>query len=186
MRGPTRLPAEERTANIVPMRTIRAAPIDAAAYGRYGKIVHAGTSGTARSANHGTAQAWDALAVIENLRGERARATASLFRCRALEGETLAVRWLERHPGSTQMFVPMLCARYLVVVALGADAPDLETLQAFVAAGTSAITYAPGTWHHPMVALEKDADFVNVIFADGTAGDCDECAFDPPAAIIEI
>lgn len=168
------------------MRTVAATPIDPACYEPFGRVVRAGDPARARSANHGTAAAWDELATIVNARGERARATASLFRCLAHEGQTLSVRWLERHPASTQMFVPMRASRFLIVVASGGDEPDLDTLAAFVVEGPQAITYAPGVWHHPMVALDEDADFVNVLFADGTSDDCDERTFERPAIAIAI
>lgn len=165
---------------------IEARSIDAEAYAKYGALVRAGEPSTARAANHGTAQAWDALAVIENARGAGARCTASLFRCSPHAFGELPVRWLERHARSTQMFVPMGAARFLVVVALGGESPDLATLAAFVVEGACAITYAPGTWHHPMVALDASIDFVNVIFSDGTEGDCDERGYDAPPAIVDI
>jgi ureidoglycolate lyase len=169
------------------MRTLRAEPITEDAYRTYGTIVRAGDPALAREANHATALAWDALATLENARRDRARATASIFRCRAHLGPTLPVRWLERHPSSTQMFVPMGRARYLVVVAHGGDdGPELATLAAFVVEGAQAITYAPGTWHHPMVALDEAIDFVNVLFTDGTEGDCDERAIDPSEVEIAI
>ena len=164
---------------------LRAEPIDPSRYAPFGAVVRAG-AGPARAANHGTAAAWDALAVLENLRGDRARATASLYRCRPLDGSRLAVRWLERHPRSTQLFVPMRPCRYLVVVASGGAEPDLGTLAAFVIEGAQAVTYAPGTWHHPMVALGEETDFVNVLFADGSAEDCDERSFEPPAAEVVL
>jgi ureidoglycolate lyase len=168
-------------------RRIAPSPIDAAAYAAYGAIVRAGDPASARAANHGDAHAWDALATIESLRGAHARCTASLFRCNARHGDELPILWLERHALSTQMFVPMGgSARYLVIVARGGDAPDLSTLAAFVVEGAQAITYAPGTWHHPMVALDHDTDFVNVIFSDGTAADCDELAYDPPLAVVTL
>ena len=168
------------------MRTLSSQPLEAAAYALYGSVVRAGDLAVARAANHGTADAWDALATIETRRDASARCTASLFRCRAHHAPLLPIRWLERHAHSTQMFVPMGGARYLVIVARGSDAPDLSTLAAFLVEGAQAITYAPGTWHHPMVALDEDTDFVNVIFSDGTAGDCDEIAYDVPPAIVHI
>lgn len=168
------------------MRRVRAEAITTERYAAYGEIVRAGDAERARSANHGTAAAWDALATLVNARGAAARATASLFRCAPHEGGALPVRWLERHPDSTQMFVPMRAARYLVVVARGDGAPDLGTLAAFVVEGAQAITYAPGVWHHPMVALDAEADFVNVLFVDGSARDCDERCFDVPSIEIEI
>jgi ureidoglycolate lyase len=167
-------------------RTILAPPIAPDAYAPFGSVVAAREPAIARAANHGMAEAWDALATIESLRGPEARCTASLFRCRAQRGPTLPIRWLERHALSTQMFVPMGLARYLVIVARGGDAPDLATLAAFVVDGARAITYAPGVWHHPMIALDRDVDFVNVIFGDGTPRDCDEIAYDVPPAIVSV
>ena len=97
-----------------------------------------------------------------------------------------ALRWLERHPASTQLFAPLGGGRYLLVVAAGEDAPDLDTLAAFVVEGAVAITYRPGIWHHPMVALDAALDFVNVLAVDGSDGDCDERAYDPPCARVTL
>jgi len=66
----------------------------------------------------------------------------------------------------------MTAERYLVVVALGSDSPDLSTLRAFVAKKNQAISYNPGVWHHPMVTLDKITDFTCVVSEDGTEGDC--------------
>lgn len=162
---------------------LRPRPLTPEAYAPYGEVV-AARERAPRIANHGTAEAWDALAALVSTR-PRATTTASLFRCAPHEGPALDVRWLERHASSTQLFAPLGTSRYLVVVATGADAPDLSTLAAFVAAG-AAITYAPGTWHHPMVALDRTLDLVNVISVDGTAADCDERSFDPPCARVLV
>ncbi len=169
------------------MKTVIATPIDRARYAPYGSLVVAGSRESARSANHGTAEAWDALAVLESRRGAEARCTASLFRCHPwTAGDVIEVRRLERHPSSTQMFAPMRARRFVVVVALGGDAPDLSTLEAFVVEGPCAITYAPGVWHHPMIALDEVADFVNALFSDGTEGDCHEVAIEPGLVEVRI
>lgn len=167
------------------MHALSAEPITHDAYAPFGALI-AARGAPDRLANHGTAEAWDDLAALVNTRGERARPTVSLFRCAPLAEPFLDVRWLERHPASTQMFVPMSAARYLVVVAHGGGAPELGSLRAFIVEGPRAITYAPGVWHHPMVALDREADFANFLFADGSAGDCDERAFDPPCARVAI
>ncbi|MFK7992378.1 MAG: ureidoglycolate lyase [Sandaracinaceae bacterium] len=162
------------------MLELTALPIDADAYGAFGRVIQAGES-PARACNHGTAAAWDGLAEITSLRPNASVGT-SLFRCTGLETDTLSVRWLERHVHSTQLFAPLAGGRYLLVVARGGDAPDLSTLKAFVVEGATAITYHPGVWHHPMVALDRSIDFLNVLATDGTDADCDEVTFDPPCA----
>ncbi|PQE05423.1 ureidoglycolate hydrolase protein [Rutstroemia sp. NJR-2017a BVV2] len=100
-------------------------------------------------------------------------------------GGLFPVRILERHPFTTQTFIPLgispseqkdVC--YLVVVAPslppssidetlpvpktgndeklpGRGLPDLSKLQAFVANGAQAVTYGAGTWHAPMVVVGK-------------------------------
>lgn len=100
------------------------------------------------------------------------------------------VRILERHPFTTQTFVPMGLAGddpstlYLVIVAPtlpqtwsapGSEGmPDLRNLKAFVATGTQAVTYGAGTWHAPMVVLGKrPIEFVVYQFTNGVG--CDDC-----------
>ncbi len=166
------------------MRTLRAEPIEENAWMPFGALI--APKNTPRIANHGRAEAWDELAELVNARPGIARPTVSLFRCAPERSASLEVRWLERHPRSTQMFVPMRAGRYLLIVAYGADAPDPASLRAFVVEGSRAITYRPGTWHHPMIALDEAIDFVNFIYADGTEADCEEVAFDPPCARVVI
>jgi len=58
----------------------------------------------------------------------------------------------------------------------GPGLPDLANLKAFLADGSQAVTYGPGTWHAPMVVLgEGDVDFVVVQYANGVGlEDCQE------------
>jgi len=117
------------------------------------------------------------------------------------------VEILERHPYTSQTFIPLGLsraqqheARYLVIVAPslppspadealpvpaptntrghlpGRGLPDLSRLRAFMAMGSQAVTYGPGTWHAPMVVVGKrPVDFVVVQFANGVGiEDCQE------------
>jgi ureidoglycolate lyase len=149
-------------------------PLTQADYARYGNVLSAARDDVAAvAANLGTAQKRARLAPLVNARAH-ADANVSVFRCAPIPERPVTLRLLEKHPLSTQMFVPMNARRYLVVVAEGDDAPDLTTLSAFVAEGPQAITYHPGIWHHPMIALDDVIDFVCIVFDDGTAGDCVE------------
>ena len=53
-------------------------------------------------------------------------------------------------------------APFLVVVAPGADAPRLTELRAFVTDGRQGVNYARGVWHHPVIAMARETDFVVV------------------------
>jgi ureidoglycolate lyase len=67
---------------------------------------------------------------------------------------------LERHPLGSQAFVPLSPLTYLVVVAPAADEPALNDLRCFLAAAGQGVNYARGTWHHPLIALHADCDFL--------------------------
>ncbi|MCJ1464313.1 Ureidoglycolate lyase [Pseudocyphellaria aurata] len=103
----------------------------------------------------------------------------------------LPIRVLERHPLTTQTFVPMGLAasdpstRYLVVVAPTLSPtedfpdrgpPDLGNIRAFWAHGGQAVTYGSGTWHAPMVVVGASrVDFVVLQFCNGVPEeDCQE------------
>ncbi|AUX19983.1 ureidoglycolate hydrolase [Sorangium cellulosum] len=144
-----------------------------AAYAPYGDVLMASPHGQpGRPANQGTARRFDHLAGLEDLRPGRAALNLSVFRCAPRSTSPFPIALLEKHPGSTQAFVPMNARRYLVIVALGGARPDLTTLAAFIARGAQGVTYRPGVWHHPMIALDAETDFVCLAWEDGSAGDC--------------
>lgn len=48
----------------------------------------------------------------------------------------------------------------------------MNRIEAFVARGDQAVTYAPGTWHAPMIVVgSRRVDFVVVQFGNGVDGD---------------
>ena len=73
-------------------------------------------------------------------------------------------------------FYAHVVARYLVCVAptLPDGGPDLSGLRAFLCGPGQGVAYAPGTWHHPMVALDAPGEFTMLAWEDGTALDCDK------------
>jgi ureidoglycolate lyase len=80
---------------------------------------------------------------------------------------------LERHPFSSQTFVPTDLSRYLVAVCpSGPDRePIVERLLAFVADVALGVNYAPGTWHHPMAILDRSGEYVVLRWDDGSPAD---------------
>jgi len=123
-------------------------------------------------ANLGTALRFDDVVSCENTRGPSAPLKVKVFRSQPVPRAPRPVALLEKHPCSTQLFIPMNPARYVVLVALGGEQPDLATLKAFVVSGPRGISYAPGVWHHPMLTLDAQTDFVVFVHEDGTPEDC--------------
>lgn len=147
-------------------------PLTAEAFAPFGRVVSVGST-PGSSANQGTATRYDFCADLVSTR-PGARLNLAVFRAqpRALPFE---VRLLERHPCSTQVFLPMVVSRYLVCVApTGPDGgPVPGALRAFLCAPHQGVAYAPGTWHHPMVALDQPSDFSMLAWEDGTDLDCE-------------
>ena len=85
----------------------------------------------------------------------------------------LVVKVLERHEHSSQTFMPLSVSRYLVLATRDAPVggPDVTRLRAFVARAGQGVTYAMGTWHHPVTVLDTPASFAVLMWRDGTAGD---------------
>ncbi|TPW21458.1 MAG: ureidoglycolate hydrolase [Elusimicrobia bacterium] len=160
---------------------MRARRLTPEAYAPYGRIVAA--AGGAKDANMGTARRWDRLAPLVNKRA-RAKANLCVFRCKPFKGKAFPVKLLERHAKSTQVFLPLAGAgRCLVIVAKGGAKPDLSTLAAFVMEGALGVSYHPGTWHHPMVALGKASDLACLVYEDGSKADCEVVALKAPAVV---
>jgi len=85
----------------------------------------------------------------------------------------LEVTTLERHPHSSQTFVPIQVARYLVIVApkRSGGEPDLAQVRAFIGAGDQGVNYHRDTWHHGLTVLDGEGEFVVFMWNDGSDAD---------------
>lgn len=165
-------------------RTVVGEPLSVAAFAPFGFVVSAGLKAGA-SANQGTALRFDRCADLVNTRSSAAPNLA-VFRS-TKKSLPFAVTLLERHPCSTQTFLPMVCTRFLIVVApTAADGgPDVAGLRAFVCGPGQGVTYHVGVWHHPIIAVDGDADFAMLAWEDGSALDCVEQALPTPILVVE-
>lgn len=95
----------------------------------------------------------------------------------------LRTRVMERHAFSSQAFLPVDVARYVVMVAPDAadGGPDLAGARLFLVDGRTGINYRANVWHHPMTVLDRSAVFATVMFNDG--GDRDEDWADLPVEV---
>ena len=157
------------------MKRIVTEPLTPEGFAPYGYVI-SGDRGDVegKPANQGTAKRFNWLGPIEDERPGESRLNLCLFRCSPRTGWPIRVEILEKHPLTTQVIVPMNAHRYVVLVGerTEGDVPDLSTLRAFVATAREGVAYHPGTWHHPLLALDHETDFTSLVWEDETAGDC--------------
>ncbi len=165
------------------MSSLKCKPISQVAYQPYGDLICADEQKAFVSSNMGTAKRFNHLTTIENERPEKAKLNLCVFRCQPANFP-IEIKLLERHQFSTQVFLPMKDdARYLVIVCLGNDKPDLNTLRAFSVKGAMGISYRPGVWHYPMTALDQNIDFSCLVWEDGSKKDCQIVSLATPILI---
>ena len=121
--------------------------------------------------NFGTAARRNHAGSLENTRPHALPNLAS-FCCEPWSRFPVVAESMEKHPCSSQLFVPMKVERYLVVVAPGTDAPELDGLRAFVALPGQGVIYGPGVWHMPLIVFGTPAEFVMFVWEDRTPQDC--------------
>jgi ureidoglycolate lyase len=144
---------------------VTARPLTAESFAPFGQVLQASGFAPVRI---------ERAASLDNRRGEQAQPNLTIVRYAPKALPLQASLW-ERHPHSTQSFVPMAVSRYLVLVCPPADdgAPDIARMTAFVAAPGQGVSYDAGTWHHGMAPLDTPGLFANLIWQDGSAGDCE-------------
>src|SRR5699024_2931784 len=125
---------------------LKAAPLTAEAFAPYGQVI--ASVGEAEPMTQGMGQRFRDLAIVDVL-AESGRPAISRVRCLP-EPLPIRLRLMERHPLSTQAFIPADGQRYVVVVAPAGEPPQLDALRAFVCSGGQGISYGRGIWHHPM------------------------------------
>lgn len=156
---------------VTPIR-LPARRINHTSFARFGQVISArGLQG--KPVNEGRGQRLDVGAELTHHTGA-ARPALAIYQL-AASSWPVAVRALERHRLSAQMFLPLAGASYLVVAAesLPDGAPDPASAAAFIACQGEGIVYAPGVWHFPLAALERPAEFAMLMWESGTPADCE-------------
>ena len=140
---------------------ITAQPLEASAFAPFGQVLEA-EGGRIRQ---------DRAATVFNGRDEAEPNLAVL--CPKPGALPLHVRKLERHPLSSQTFIPLQVSRYLIAVCPQKPdgIPDVEALRAFIAREGQGINYNSGVWHHPLTVLDSPATLAMLFWQDGSATD---------------
>lgn len=175
--------------------SVNAEPLTPSTFAPFGAVISSQhTSGDSASANYGTATKLFKLSPVTN-NYDRApskipsTANWNLFRCspplHLISNDVYSSKVLERHPYSTQTFLPLgrpaWETAYMVIVAPDdpSGLPDLSGVRAFLCRGDQAVTYGASTWHAPMIALGATTDFAVLIHENGVSDeDCEEVYLD--------
>jgi len=156
------------------MRELTPEPLTAAAFAPFGAVIEVSDEAVKLEINQGHALRYDRLAEVDVADGGGSGAI-SLFRAQPLAAPVLRV--FERHPLGSQSFVPLGGRPYLVAVA-PAGAFDPAGIRVFRAEGDQGVHYAKGTWHHFLLVLDADSDFL-VVDRAGPGANCEEVALAP-------
>lgn len=133
------------------------------------------------SINEGFAERFTDLARIDT-DPEGGETIVSLFRGRP-RALPIEITFVERHPLGSQAFYPLQKRDWLIVVAHSTMPPTGRTLRAFRASGQQGINYARNVWHHPLLVLDQDSDFL-IIDRKGPGNNLEEVQLGEPAMLM--
>ncbi len=156
------------------MRELTPEPLTAEAFAPFGSVIEASDDAVMLDINQGHAVRYDCLAEVDVADGGGA-GVISLFRARPL-GE-LVLRVFERHPLGSQSFMPLSSRPYLVAVAPAGEF-DPAKVRLFRAEAHQGVHYRKGVWHHFLLVLDAESDFL-VIDRAGSGDNCEEIELMP-------
>ncbi|MCF6216220.1 MAG: ureidoglycolate lyase [Emcibacter sp.] len=160
------------------MKTLRAIPLTAAAFAPFGDVVSAASAQIKKQINAGHTTRFHDLAHVASQDG--GRVTVNIFRSDFC-GMPVIIHQMERHPKSSQLFMPLGPHPYLVIVSHSGKF-NMDDLRAFIAQPDQGVNYHAGTWHHYSLALQGQSDFLVVDYVD-LGKDCDTIDLPQPLQI---
>jgi ureidoglycolate lyase len=100
------------------------------------------------------------------------------------DASAIAITFLERHPHSTQTFVPLKVGRWIVLLAptLPDGTPDLANARAYLAGPEDAVCIHRNVWHAGLTVLDRPAE-MGMMMWKADAGD-DGIVFQLPEPIV--
>lgn len=162
---------------MTPHPALQVEPLDAARFAPFGEVIETAQARQVLSINTGTAQRFHDLARIDTAQ-RGGRTVLSLFRAQP-RTFPFPVEIIERHPLGSQAFFPLSGEPYLVIVS---ESPAHRP-KVFAASPQQGVNFHPGTWHHALVALNRECDFL-VIDRDGGDENCDEARLSETCVVL--
>ncbi len=155
-------------------RVLRLEPLTASAFAPFGDVIDPPAPG-------------ERVGLSETLVARDGAGTARLsFNHGKPHDLPLTATEMERHNRSSQCFVPLDVARWVLMVAPDKGGrPDPAGIRAFVATGDQAVNYHLGTWHHPLRILDRPGRFAVLMWTTGHKPDDEEWSTLPEPLSLE-
>ena len=159
------------------MRELTPKPLTAKAFSAFGDVVDFESANKTFSMNYEMATRYYDLADID-VNDNDGKTCISLVRS---SGVTLPfeAKLLEYHPFGSQLFHPLGEIPFLILVAPPSEKPDPDKLECFLSDGKQGVNYHKGVWHHYLMPLADDSNFI-VVDHKGDDNNCVEVELDSP------
>ena len=131
--------------------------------------------------NAGYAKRYDNLVNIDTLKDE-GKTIVSIFSA-IKRTFPMTIDMMEKHPLSSQAFIPMKETTFLSFVAPPGESPEINKIQSFIIPPKTGINYKPGIWHFPLISTE-DTNFL-VIDRKGAGENLIIYKFDKEKIVLE-
>jgi len=146
---------------------------------KFGDVIEVSEQSENFAINDGFTQRYHDLANVD-VNENNGRTLINIFRSVPLSNP-IVLESMERHPLSSQAFMPLGHKPYLVVVAPSGDLVE-SAIEVFLSSANQGVNYSAGTWHHYCLALSRTSDFL-VIDRGGEGDNCDEILLSRPIEI---
>lgn len=148
--------------------------LSAEAFAPFGDVIEVSDKAHHYPINDGYTERYHDLAEVD-VGKNGGRTLINIFRSTPL-ATPIAIKMMERHPLSSQAFMPLGNEPYLVVVAPKGELV-VDDIEIFIATSGQGVNYHAGTWHHYCLALNKPSDFL-VVDRGGPGDNCDVVMLD--------
>ena len=164
------------------IRTIKPKPLTRDNFAAFGDVIEVHDQANNFTINDGYTQRYHDLAKVDVTEND-GRTLINIFRSTPLS-QPISIKMMERHPLSSQAFIPLGQQPYLVVVAPKGEL-QVTDIEVFLADGDQGVNYHKGTWHHFCLALNQSSDFI-VVDRGGAGENCDVVKLDGSVVISSI
>ena len=142
------------------MRKLTAKPLTQNSFAAFGDVIDTESAEKSFSMNYEMATRYYDVAKVD-VNDHDGETCISLVKSKAVE-LPFEAKVMEYHPFGSQIFHPLGVIPFLVLVAPPAEKLDSDKLELFITNGRQGVNYHKGVWHHYLMPLENDSEFIVV------------------------